>query len=216
MLAELRAQWASERTPIVLSGCIGPRGDGYAPDHRMSNREAADYHRAQIEAFAGTSADMIAAITMTHAEEAAGIASATREAGLPSAISFTVETDGRLPTGQTLGEAIAQVDAETDAAPSYYMINCAHPRHFEGALEPQAPWVRRIRGLRANASTRSHAELDESTELDEGDPAALGRDYRALRERFPQLTVLGGCCGTDHRHVDAIARACTSVAAAGP
>jgi homocysteine S-methyltransferase len=89
------------------------------------------------------------------------------------------------------------------------MINCAHPTHFASALEPGASWVRRIMSLRANASTLSHAELDEATEIDEGDPESLGREYRELRDRFPHLTVLGGCCGTDHRHVEAIGRACT-------
>jgi S-methylmethionine-dependent homocysteine/selenocysteine methylase len=88
------------------------------------------------------------------------------------------------------------------------MINCAHPSHFEDVLATDAPWVRRIRGLRANASRKSHAELNESTELDDGNPEELGREYAAFRQRHPQITVLGGCCGTDDRHVDAIARAC--------
>ena len=144
---------------------------------------------------------MVTAITMTYVDEAVGVAWAAEEAGLPSVISFTLETDGRLPSGQGLGEAIQQVDEETGSAPAYYMINCAHPTHFEPVLEHGAPWVERIRGLRANASTKSHAELDEATELDEGDPADLGARYASLRSRLPMLNVLGGCCGTDHRHV---------------
>jgi S-methylmethionine-dependent homocysteine/selenocysteine methylase len=136
---------------------------------------------------------------MTYVEEAIGVARAARRAGLPAAISFTVETDGRLPSGQDLGEAIEQVDA--DAAPAYFMINCAHPTHFEAVLEGGGGWRERIRGLRANASTKSHAELDEATELDSGDPADLGARYAGLRELLPELTVVGGCCGTDHRHV---------------
>jgi S-methylmethionine-dependent homocysteine/selenocysteine methylase len=147
---------------------------------------------------------MVAAITLTYVNEAVGIARAAEDAGLPSAISFTLETDGKLPSGQGLGEAIEQVDEQTASAPAYYMINCAHPSHFERVLEDGAPWVERIRGLRANASTKSHAELDEATELDEGDPEDLGARYAALRSRLPKLNVLGGCCGTDHRHVCAI------------
>ena len=190
--------------PIVISGCIGPQDDGYSPETKLSAAEAQDYHSTQIGTFADTSADMVSATTMTYAHEATGIARAAREAGLPAAISFTLETDGRLPSGQELGEAIEQVDAETDSSPAYYMINCAHPTHFEDALEGGAAWAQRIRGLRANASTKSHAELDEAEELDEGDPDDLGPRYAALRDRLPNLNVLGGCCGTDHRHVCAV------------
>jgi homocysteine S-methyltransferase len=141
---------------------------------------------------------------MTYVEEALGIARTARAAGMPVAIAFTVETDGRLPSGQALGEAIQQVDDETRAGPAYYMINCAHPTHFEAVLEAVEPWRERIHGVRANASTRSQAELDEAEELDEGDPADLGARYAALRPKLPRLNVLGGCCGTDHRHVAAI------------
>jgi homocysteine S-methyltransferase len=146
---------------------------------------------------------MVCALTITYADEAIGVARAAREAGLPAVISFTLETDGRLPSGQELGEAVERVDAETaDAAPAYYMLNCAHPTHFEAVLD--GAWTARIRGLRANASTKSHAELDEAEELDEGDPLDLGRRYAALKGKLPNLSVLGGCCGTDDRHVCAI------------
>ena len=215
MLVDLREEWGTPEMPLVVSGALGPRGDGYDPGLRMSTDAAADYPRVQIDTFAATEADMVSAMTMTYAEEAAGIALAAREAGMPAAISFTVETDGRLPTGQSLGEAVIQVDTETGSAPAYYMINCAHPSHFGAALEPGAPWAARIRGLRANASKLSHAELDAATELDEGDPATLGGEHHELVTRLPHLTILGGCCGTDHRHVGAIARACAGVTATG-
>ena len=215
LLVDLREQWETPQMPMIVSGCLGPRGDGYDPSLRMSTDAAADYHRTQIDTFATTLADVVTAMTMTHAEEAAGIALAARDAGIPAAISFTVETDGRLPTGQSLGEAIEQVDAETGAAPAYYMVNCAHPSHFAPALEADATWIARIRGLRANASKRSHAELDAATELDEGDPAELGAEHRELCTRLPHLTILGGCCGTDDRHVGAIARACAGVVGPG-
>ena len=208
MLEPLGREVESTKTRVVISGCVGPRGDGYVPGQQMSEAEAEDYHGAEIRAFAGTAADMVTAITMNYAEEAIGVARAAGAAGMPVVISFTVETDGRLPTGQALGDAVAQVDAATRGAPAYYMINCAHPTHFDGVLAVREPWVDRIRGLRANASTKSHAELNEATELDGGDPVALGAQYAALRRRLPSLNVMGGCCGTDHRHVDAIATAC--------
>ena len=163
----------------------------------------------QIETFAGTAADMVTAITMNYAEEAVGVARAAREAGIPVVISFTVETDGRLPTGQRLGDAIDHVDATTSGYPAYFMINCAHPSHLDQAASGDEPWMSRIRGLRANASRRSHAELDEASDLDAGNPTELGREYAELRkERLKHLNVMGGCCGTDHRHVEQIASAC--------
>ena len=207
LLDELRGEHETELTPIVVSGCVGPRGDGYVVGHAMSAAEAEAYHSTQIGTFAETAADLVTAITMTYADEAVGIVRAARAAGLPVVISFTVETDGRLPSGQPLREAIEEVDARTDGAAAYFMVNCAHPSHFYDVLEPGAAWTDRIRGLRANASRLSHAELDEAEELDTGDPEELANEYVALRERLRWLTVLGGCCGTDHRHVDAMSRA---------
>ena len=208
LLEEVRAEMPSPKTTVVLSGCLGPRGDGYVPESVMTEGEAEGYHAPQVDVFAGTEADMVTAITMNYTEEAVGIALAAKRAGLPVAIAFTVETDGRLPTGQTLGSAIERVDAATSAYPAYYMVNCAHPSHFHAVLLTNEPWVARVRGLRANASRMSHAELNEASELDAGDPAALGREYAELKRALPQLTVLGGCCGTDDRHVGQIAKAC--------
>jgi S-methylmethionine-dependent homocysteine/selenocysteine methylase len=207
LLGEIRAASESRETPIVISGNLGPRGDGYVAGARMSAREARDYHAAQIETFGRTDADMVAAFTMNYVEEAIGITAAARDCAMPVAISFTLETDGRLPSGDTLGEAIQRTDEETGGYAAYYMINCAHPTHFEHVLREGGVWVERIRGLRANASKRSHAELDQSTDLDAGDPEELGQQYRALHALLPKLTVVGGCCGTDHRHVDAMCSA---------
>jgi S-methylmethionine-dependent homocysteine/selenocysteine methylase len=206
LMEEIRDEYASEQ-PIVISGCVGPQGDGYNPATTVSPDDARRYHSTQIATFADTAADMVTAITMTYAEEAIGVTRAAADNGLPVVISFTLETDGRLPSGQALAGAIRQVDDETGAGPAYYMINCAHPTHFEAVLEPGAPWIDRIGGLRANASTKSHAELDEATELDEGDPADLAERHAALRTRLPRVNVLGGCCGTDHRHVTSICSA---------
>ncbi|MDQ5835076.1 MAG: homocysteine S-methyltransferase family protein [Actinomycetota bacterium] len=201
LMEEIRDGYESNRAPVVISGCVGPHDDGYSPATKLTAAAAQDYHATQIATFGDTAADMVTAITMTYAEEATGVALCATQHGLPAAISFTVETDGRLPSGQALGEAVRQVDDETGGAPAYYMINCAHPTHFDDVLAEHEPWHDRIRGLRANASTKSHAELDEVTELDEGDPADLGRRYVALKAKLPELNVLGGCCGTDHRHV---------------
>lgn len=202
-VAALAAAWP--QVPAVLNGVVGPRGDGYVVDTAMSVGEAASYHALQVRAFAHAGAAMVTAVTMTYAEEAAGLVQAADAEGIPAVVSFTVETDGRLPSGQPLGEAIAAVDEATSGGPAYYMVNCAHPSHFSTVLE--GPWVERVRGIRANASRMSHAELDEAEELDTGDPDELAGDYVDLHSRIPALAVVGGCCGTDHRHVDAIATA---------
>jgi S-methylmethionine-dependent homocysteine/selenocysteine methylase len=207
LLEEIRAECVGSRIPVVISGCIGPRGDGYVPTHAMGVAEAERYHHAQVATFTTTAADMVTAITMNYEAEATGIALAARRAGMPVAVSFTVETDGRLPTGQSLADAIAAVDRATGAYPTYYMINCAHPEHFERMLADGREEYARIRGLRANASNRSHAELNAMTELDSGDPEALAAAYARLTEALPQLNIFGGCCGTDHRHVERIAEA---------
>lgn len=205
---ELREAYAAPGTPVVINGILGPRGDGYRANDRMSSVEAEQYHEAQIAIFGETEADMVSAMTLTYPDEAIGIVRAAQRHGMPVVISFTVETDGRLPSGDTLQEAIAHVDTVTESGPIYYMINCAHPTHFDAALAAPDAWLGRIKGIRANASTLSHAELDAATELDAGDPDDLGRRYRSLRQRLTQLCVLGGCCGTDHRHIAAICEAC--------
>ena len=203
LLEQIRAS-TTDDLPILISGCVGPRGDGYKAEQTMTASQAERYHAFQIAALTSSGVDMLTALTLTYADEAVGIVRAARSADAPVVISFTVETDGRLPSGQALGEAVEHVDEQTDGATAYFMINCAHPTHFERTLDDGGSWVERIHGLRANASTKSHAELDESDELDEGDPAALAASYRDLESRLPQLTVLGGCCGTDHRHINAI------------
>ena len=206
LLEEIRADYRGAIGAMVISGCVGPRGDGYQPSALMSADQAARYHAFQAGVFREAGVDMVTAITMNYAEEAIGVTRAARSAGLPVAIAFTVETDGRLPTGQTLGDAIGQVDREADGGADYYMINCAHPIHFESALAPGEPWLDRIRGLRANASSKSHAELNESPEIDMGDIQDLGRRHDALLGRLRNVSVLGGCCGTDQRHVEEILR----------
>jgi S-methylmethionine-dependent homocysteine/selenocysteine methylase len=207
LMAELRGEFETEHTPVVISGCVGTRGDGYSVDAMMSADEAADYHSWQIEILANAGADMIGALTLNYVEEAVGIANAAKSYEIPCVISFTVETDGRLPVGTALAEAIEAVDELTARSPAYYMINCAHLTHFQDVMKDDEQWVQRVRGIRGNASVKSHAELDESTELDDGDPVRFGDENASLLKRFPHINVVGGCCGTDTRHVEAICKA---------
>jgi S-methylmethionine-dependent homocysteine/selenocysteine methylase len=208
ILEDIRADIEAAGLTAVVSGCVGPRGDGYVPANKMSADEAEEYHSVQIRTFADTAADMVCAMTMNYPEEAIGIARAAAAEKMPSAIAFTVETDGVLPTGESLRAAIERVDDATSGAPAYYMVNCAHPSHFSEILLTGASFVERIRGLRANASRMSHAELNDAPALDEGFPDELGAEYAHLKRALRNLNVMGGCCGTDHRHVEAIARAC--------
>lgn len=207
LLYELREETETPSLPMVLSGNLGPRGDGYRPTSAMSPDEAARYHGEQIAVLRDAGADFISAFTINYVEEALGIANAAAERNFPAVISFTVETDGRLPSGMSLQEAVTLVDERAVRAPAYYMVNCAHPDHVRHAFSGEAPWLGRIRGLRVNASRRSHAELDSSTDLDDGNPAELGNDCRSLARLLPEINVLGGCCGTDYRHVEAMAKA---------
>jgi len=209
LMVDLRDEAGEMQGPMVISGLIGPRDDAYNPVQIMSAEEAEGYHAAQIETLAGTEADLVTAMTMTYAAEAIGIARAARRARMPVVISFTVETDGDLPDGSSLGDAIGAVEDKTRSYPAYYGINCAHPSHFLSVLDAGEEWTTRIKMIRANASRCSHAELDEAATLDDGDSEELGRQYAEIRERLPQINVLGGCCGTDVRHMRSIARACT-------
>jgi S-methylmethionine-dependent homocysteine/selenocysteine methylase len=201
---ELRASAPAAQGPVLLEAPIGPRGDAYAASSLMTAEEAERYHSAQLQTLSDTAVELVTALTITYADEAVGIVRAAGSVGLPIVVSFTLETDGRLPSGQTLRAAIEQVDADTDGAPLLYMINCAHPTHFAGALADDGPWLERLRGLRANASALSHEQLDGADGLDDGDPIDLAERHLALRGTLPGLKILGGCCGTDIRHVTSI------------
>ncbi len=208
LMNELRDELDDSAGPVVVSGCVGPRGDGYVADAVMTADESAAFHGPQVRNLKAAGADLVTATTMTNVGEAAGIVLAAEDAGIPSVVSFTVETDGRLPDGTPLLEAIDALDGATNGAPAYFMINCAHPDHFADAMPDGAETASRVRGILANASRMSHEELDNAEELDDGDPTELASQYAAYRERFPSINVFGGCCGTDARHVAAIAEAC--------
>lgn len=204
-VSELRTKLETEACPILVNGLIGPAGDAYAPDTQITAREALLIHAPQIHTLGRAGVDMISAMTMTHASEAIGMTRAAQEIDVPIVIAFTLETDARLPSGQALHEAIEEVDEATRNGPIYYMINCAHPDHFSQAIDTQAAWSLRIGGVRSNASRLSHAELDEAVTLDDGDPIELSDLSAELVKRLPNIRVMGGCCGTDHRHLECIA-----------
>lgn len=206
-VARLRQAYDTSVSPIVLNACLGPRGDGYSPDAPISADVAEAYHSEQIGWLAETEIDMITALTFNQSEEAIGAVRAAKHQNIPIVVSFTVETDGRLPSGQSLKGAIEDVETATGGAPAYYMVNCAHPDHFAETVSGQGNWTRRIRGFRCNASRCSHAELDNAEVLDDGDPEEMGALNLALRESLPWANVFGGCCGSDLRHVAEIAKA---------
>lgn len=206
LVQKLRADRRPRQQAILLNGVIGPHGDAYAPEQVLSPEAAQNYHRRQVAVLADAGVDLISAMTISSHGEAIGIAKAAAEVDQPVTLSFTVETDGRLINGMSLADAIHRTDDATDAAPMWYGINCAHPAHFQDILH--GDWINRIGAVRANASRRSHAELDESTELDAGDFDELAQQYHQLLHILPGLHVLGGCCGTDLRHVAAIGRSC--------
>lgn len=208
LLTDLKIEFSNSIKSILISGCIGPRGDGYVPDNCMNVDEAKQYHLAQIKVLSQMSVDFVSALTMNYIEEVIGIVKAAETVSLPVVISFTVETDGKLPTGMSLKDAIEKIDKSVNVPPMYYMINCAHPTHFVSELKANANenWVKRIKGFRANASCKSHAELDEATELDRGIPKDLGKEYKNLKDTFSHLNVFGGCCGTDEEHIHEIVK----------
>ena len=202
-IRELRAQ-TTRASQVLIGGVIGPRGDGYIVAERMTVEQSKQYHLPQLQAFATEGVDIATALTITYSNEAIGIVAAAQELEVDVAISFTVETNGHLPSGETLAEAIQRTDEQTNAYATYFMINCAHPQHFRTILKDEGKWQQRIRGIRANASTKSHAELDESETLDTGDRNGLAKEYTQLKELLPNLRIIGGCCGTDHNHLQAI------------
>lgn len=197
---------ANPDVPVVVSGNLGPRGDGYVTGVAMSPEEAAAYHGVQIRSLAAAGPDLVTGMTLNYSAEAIGIVCAARDASIPVVVSFTVETDGALPSGQSLAAALREIDEATDAYAAYFMINCAHPDHFSAVFTEPGPWDR-VRGIRANASRMSHEELDNSSALDRGDEAELAVAYKRLRSLLPHLAVVGGCCGTDLRHLQSISDA---------
>jgi len=205
LMRAVKLSYKKVESEFLISGCIGPRGDGYAVQDQMTAAEAKEYHLQQATSLSEAQVDFITGVTINYREEAIGIVEAGAELSLPVVISFTVEVDGKLPSGDSLQTTIESIDSQVSVPPAYYMINCAHPSHFQHLFNGQ-PWQDRIHGIRANASVKSHAELDEAVELDEGDPVQLGLDYFDIKQNLNNLQVIGGCCGTDLRHIEAICK----------
>ena len=209
LLEDIRNEYNTDKIPIILNGCIGPRSDGYNPSFLMTSGQAKEYHSKQIEIFSQTNADMITAFTLTYSEEAIGIVQAAKQFQMPIAISFTLETDGNLPTGQSLKDAIQTVDKATENGPIYYLINCVHPCYFINLFNSNEDWTLRIHGIRGNASKKTHEELDNSKELDSGNPEEFAEYYLQLLYKLKNFNILAGCCGTDYRHAEQICKLCT-------
>ncbi len=191
----------SGRDDVLVSACIGPRYDPYADIPPISVGQARAYHNAQLSALKETSVDLVTGYTFNRTGEAAGCILASQDIGLPIIMSLVVETDGCLADGTPLIDAIDQIEAQTDGSALFYMVNCAHPTHFADVIKAHP----RLKGVVANASSCSHAELDEAEELDDGDPVQLGQEIAAAMRDNPSIQVFGGCCGTDMRHLKQMA-----------
>lgn len=196
------------RVPVMIHGVVGPRKDAYLHDASLSVQVAREYHSAQVAEMRALGVGLVGAYTLTSSAEGAGFAAAAAAAGMDCMVSFTLDVDGRLPSGEELGEAIAKVGAGEGRAPVCYMVNCVHPRYIREVVERARgeAWVGRIGGVRANASAKSHAELAASDELDEGDAVEWAKEVVGLREVLPGLKVIGGCCGTGAEHCEEIAK----------
>ena len=205
----MRRRHETADMPIIISGSLGPRGDGNDPGNLMTITQAQHYHSSQIRSFYESGADIVSALTMTNVDETIGIVLAAKEMAMPISVSFTVETDGKLPTCETIKDAIEKVDIATEDYAEYFMINCAHPTHFANILRGDENYLNRISGIRANASRCSHAELDEASELDDGNPHEFGLEYKEILDHSSHIKIIGGCCGTDHRHVEQAIKACS-------
>jgi homocysteine S-methyltransferase len=198
-------EYQSDETPMIVGGVIGPRGDAYDIGRTPDAAEAEDYHSEQILTFKKAGADQVTAATFSSVKEATGLARAAKSAGMPVVISFFVARGGKLNGGETLEEAIASVDAATDNAPAYYMVNCTHPTEFEPGLT-DGDWSRRLGGFMPNAVAMETLDLCKLGHLEDGDPKELGGQMAGLARRFPHINVWGGCCGTDGRHIGQIAK----------
>lgn len=215
LLSELRDEAETGAIEVLISGCIGPRAASFDSRNIMTADQAQRYHAPQIRALGSSASDLVSALTLAYPAEAIGITRAAEQEDVPVVISFTVETNGRLPDGSTLEEAVLLVDEATQRGPAYFMVNCAHFSHLQSTFESSpgasVAWRSRIQGVRANASNRSHSDLDAATDLDDGDPARFGNQCARLLAQLPALTVLGGCCGTDSRHIEAVSRSVLAV-----
>jgi homocysteine S-methyltransferase len=190
---------------ILVGGIVGPRGDAYQLNRTITADEPEDYHSVQLNTLKEADVDFACAMTFNNIPESVGVARAAEQIGLLLVISLTVDGTSRLNSGPSIAEAVTSIDAQTDAAPVCYMLNCSHPREFEPGIE-EGDWIQRMRGFRPNASKMEKTALCKLGHLEEGDPEELGRLMGDLSRRYPHMDIWGGCCGTGHVHLDEIAR----------
>lgn len=191
---------------VIISGELGPRYDGYVISEKMTTEEAQQYHSAQVESFSSSNVDIITAATMNYVEEALGVTLAAKSTSTPLVVSFTLSSEGDLPSGMTLKEAIMKVDTISGEYPLHYMINCVHPVYFAELLKKNKDqaWIKRIKGIRPNASSKSHEELDNLGTLDVGDMDELANYCKEIQDSCKHIKLFGGCCGTTVEHIECI------------
>lgn len=205
-LAEIRDEFRDRVEHAYIAGCLGPRGDAYGTGGSMTAEEAEEYHLTQLTTLKGTEADMAVALTFNNVPEAVGAVRAAGRVGLPIGVSLTLSSEGRLRSGPTLREAVEAIDAETGGAAAWMGTNCSHPMEFFPALDDAGPWLDRLRYFRPNAAMMDKLALCKLGHLEDGDPVELGGQMADLALRLPRADILGGCCGTDERHLGEIAR----------
>ena len=208
-LRRLQKQWGGE---VYVGGLMGCRGDAYTGVGSLSESEALTFHRWQTEQFRQAEVDFLLAGIMPTLPEAAGMARAMAETGLPYLISFTIQEDGRLIDGAAISDAITYIDRVTETPPLGYLTNCVHPSILRQALAQPCnqtePVRRRFLGIQANAAANSYRELERGIGLKPSGPKGLAAELAVLREEYG-LKLFGGCCGTDDRYLEEIARRLT-------
>jgi homocysteine S-methyltransferase len=204
-LRNISKEYTAEIDNILVQGLIGPRGDAYNANHSITENEAQDYHSVQLETLKSTDIDLVSALTFNSIPESIGVARAAADLNIPLCISLSLDSSSKLNTGPTLGEAIETIDAATKSSAAFYMINCVHPLEYAPALKAES-WMKRIRGVRPNASVMDKMSLCKIGHLEDGNPIELGQQVGDLIHRYPHMDIYGGCCGTWDAHLDQIAQ----------
>ncbi len=206
LLRDIAKGYEEQIPRLLIGGILGPRGDAYSLNQEITAESAEDYHAVQLETLKRADVDFACALTFNNVAESVGALRAANQTGVPLFVSLTLDRSGRLKSGPTLAEAIVEIDAQAgEAAPELYMINCSHPLEYEPALENR-DWIKRLRGVRPNASKMEKLALCELGHIEEGDPVELASRLRDLSERYPHMDIFGGCCGTGHKHLREIAK----------
>ena len=213
-LDDMRTEYAGRVSDVYIAACIGPRGDAYGTGGEITVDEAEDYHSLQLQNLDGTAADMAVAATFNNIPEAIGVIRAASEKGMPIGVSLTLTPEGRLRSGPSLREAIENVDEATDGRAAWFGTNCSHPLEFEPALYDAGPWLERLRYIRPNAARMDKIALCSLGHLEDGDPVELGEQMGEVARRLPNADIIGGCCGTDERHLSEIAKNVNAVRSA--